>query len=179
MPPQVIVLIHGGDPPYLLSKEGKGSAAGVGFCRICATDPPGPRQLRRRLAALPRTPRLTAVKERPGGPVRVRIFRPNRNYRGHETYRLRLMALVVLVFDPPAGVKLPLAVSLRCLAPLSSRRPLAVSVIVTLALPAWWKVTLAVAISTGFFAFARCAPFGTRYQLIIRCPALGAENETT
>jgi hypothetical protein len=32
------------------------------------------------------------------------------------------MVLVVLVVVPPAGVKLPLAVSLRCLAPLSSCR---------------------------------------------------------
>ena len=91
----------------------------------------------------------------------------------------------MLVVVPSAGVKLPFSVSFTRLLPLSCFRPWPVSVILTLALPAPWNVTLAVATSTGLgflclsVARARWAPFGTRYQLITSWPVLGAVNVTT
>src|SRR6187551_3225816 len=84
------------------------------------------------------------------------------------------MALVVVVVDAPVGVKLPLAVSLMRWAGFRTLRPLRVRAILTLALPAWFKVARTVATRVGCSAFVRCAPFGTRYQLSRSCPALGA-----
>src|SRR3954470_17463488 len=89
------------------------------------------------------------------------------------------MAVVLVVVDAPVGVKLPLAVSLMRLAGFRTLRPLAVRAILTLALPACSTAARTLATSVGCLAFVRCAPLGTRYQLIRSRPALGAFIEAT
>src|SRR5689334_9853768 len=89
------------------------------------------------------------------------------------------MVLVVVVFGAPVGVKLPPAVSLMRVARLRSLRPLRVRATLTLALPACFNAARPDATRVGCFAFVRCAPLGTRNQLIRSWPALGALMEVT
>jgi hypothetical protein len=75
-------------------------------------------------------------------------------------------------------VKLALSLTFRRLLCFSSARPLRISLILTFAGPAFWKLARAVAMSTGFFAFADVARLGVAYHEMTNWPAPGALNET-
>lgn len=92
---------------------------------------------------------------------------------------LREKVLVVTVAALPVGVNVPLAFSLSCLAFLSRRLPAAVSLSLSLPVPAAGKDTSPEATRTGLAAacLASLAPAGTSYQSMTATPASRAVSE--
>ena len=77
-------------------------------------------------------------------------------------YRLSTNVLVAVTTGWPSGVKVPFAVSFRRLLRLSSRLPVAVSLIFSFIVPAAEKVTCPEATRTGLaLALERLAPGGS------------------
>ena len=108
---------------------------------------------------------------RPAGAARV-----TRSLALTDTPRYRLIEKLLLAFVDgcPVGVKLALSLTFRRLLCFISARPLRVSLILTFAGPAFWKLARALAMSTRLLRLRGRCSLGVAYHEMINWPAPGA-----